>query len=151
MADVRVDTIIRGGQIVTSSQVYESSIAISGEKIAAIGPEHLLPPADKYIDAAGKFVLPGLIDSHVHLDGHDNYELGAMAAARAGLTTLIPFGSYNLEGDETLPEAINRSKEEFASNALVDFLSTSCCRTGRTSFRDCPRLWRWGSNPTRCS
>ena len=121
MADVRVDTIIRGGQIVTSSQVYESSIAISGEKIAAIGPEHLLPPADKYIDAAGKFVLPGLIDSHVHLDGHDNYELGALAAARAGLTTLIPFGSYNLEGDETLPEAINRSKEEFASNALVDF------------------------------
>jgi dihydropyrimidinase len=121
MADVRVDTIIRGGQIVTSSQVYESSIAISGEKIAAIGPEHLLPPADKYIDAAGKFVLPGLIDSHVHLDGHDNYELGAMAAARAGLTTLIPFGSYNLEGDETLPEAINRSKEEFANNALVDF------------------------------
>ena len=121
MADVRVDTIIRGGQIVTSSQVYESSIAISGEKIAAIGPEHLLPPADKYIDAAGKFVLPGLIDSHVHLDGHDNYELGALAAARAGLTTLIPFGSYNLDGDETLPEAINRSKEEFASNALVDF------------------------------
>jgi dihydropyrimidinase len=121
MADVRVDTIIRGGQIVTSSQVYESSIAISGEKIAAIGPEHLLPPADKYIDADGKFVLPGLIDSHVHLDGHDNYELGAMAAAKAGLTTLIPFGSYNLEGDETLPEAINRSKEEFANNALVDF------------------------------
>ena len=121
MPDARVDTIIRGGQIVTSSQVYESSIAIFGEKIAAIGPEHLLPPADKYIDAAGKFVLPGLIDSHVHLDGHDNYELGAMAAARAGLTTLIPFGSYNLEGDETLPEAINRSKEEFSSNALVDF------------------------------
>jgi len=121
MADVRVDTIIRGGQIVTSSQVYESSIAISGEKIAAIGPEHLLPPADKYIDADGKFVLPGLIDSHVHLDGHDNYELGAMAAAKAGLTTLIPFGSYNLEGGETLPEAINRSKEEFANNALVDF------------------------------
>ena len=69
MADVRVDTIIRGGQVVTSSQVYESSIAITGGKIAAIGPEELLPPADKYIDAAGKFVLPGLIDSHVHLGG----------------------------------------------------------------------------------
>jgi dihydropyrimidinase len=121
MADVRVDTIIRGGQIVTSSQVYESSIAITGEKIALIGPEDLMPPADKYIDAEGKFVLPGLIDSHVHLDGHDNYELGSLAAARAGLTTLIPFGSYNLEGDETLPEAINRSKEDFANNALVDF------------------------------
>ena len=121
MADVRVDTIIRGGQVVTSSQVYESAIAISGEKIAAIGPEHLLPPADNYIDAEGKFVLPGLIDAHVHLDGHDNYELGALAAANAGLTTLIPFGTYTLEGDETLPQAINRTKEQIDSTALVDF------------------------------
>ncbi len=121
MPDVRVDTIIRGGQVVTSSQVYDSSIAITGEKIVAIGPEELLPPADKYIDAEGKFVLPGLIDSHVHLDGHDNYELGALAAARAGLTTLIPFGTYTLEGDETLPQAINRVREEVTSTALVDF------------------------------
>ena len=121
MPDARVDTIIRGGQVVTSSQVYDSSIAITGEKIAAIGPEELLPPADEYIDAEGKFVLPGLIDSHVHLDGHDNYELGALAAARAGLTTLIPFGTYTLEGDETLPQAINRVREEVTSTALVDF------------------------------
>ena len=52
MADVRVDTIIRGGQIVTSSQVYESSIAISGEKIAAIGPPdaQALPVTDGFAD-----------------------------------------------------------------------------------------------------
>ena len=85
MADVRVDTIIGGGQIVTSSEVYEASIAISGEKIVAIGPDQLLPPADNYIDAAGKYVLPGLIDSHVHLDGHDNYALGSLAADQPGL------------------------------------------------------------------
>ena len=48
MADARVDTIIGGGQIVTSSEVYEAAIAISGEKIVAIGPEGLLPPADSY-------------------------------------------------------------------------------------------------------
>jgi len=121
MPDARVDTIIRGGQVVTSSQVYECAIAIVGEKIAALGPEQYLPPADRYIDAEGKFVLPGLIDSHVHLDGHDNYAVGARAAARAGLTTLIPFGTYNLEGDETLPDAINRTREEIESSALVDF------------------------------
>ena len=103
MAANHVDTVIVGGQIVTSSQVYESSIAISGEKIVAIGPENYLPPADRYIDASGKFVLPGLIDSHVHLDGHDDYALGSLAAAHAGLTTLVPFGTYQLEGDETLP------------------------------------------------
>ena len=116
-----VDTVIVGGQIVTSSQVYEASIAIDGEKIAAIGPENLLPPADNYIDASGMFVLPGLIDCHVHLDGHDNYALGSLAAAHAGLTTLVPFGTYNVEGDETLPQAINRSREEVERTAVTDF------------------------------
>ena len=121
MANARVDTILRGGQIVTSSRVYESAIAISGEKIVALGPEDLLPPADTYIDASGKYVLPGLIDSHVHLDSYDNYAVGALAAAHAGLTTLVPFGSYNVEAEETLPAAINRTKEEIANTALVDF------------------------------
>ncbi len=44
-----------------------------------------------------------------------------MAAAYAGLTTLIPFGTYNLEGDETLPAAIQRSREEVERTALTDF------------------------------
>ena len=121
MADAHVDTVVIGGQIVTSSEVYESAIAILGEKIVAIGPEALLPPADTYIDASGKYVLPGLIDSHVHLDGHDDYALGSLAAAYAGLTTLIPFGTYQLEGDETLPAAIHRTREQIEQTALTDF------------------------------
>ena len=81
MAEERVDTIVRGGRVVTSTQLLDAAVAIKGEKIAAVGPEHLLPQADRYIDAEGKFVLPGLIDSHVHLDGHDDYAMGALAAA----------------------------------------------------------------------
>ena len=121
MPEARVDTIVRGGQIVTSSQVYEASIAIAGEKIVALGPEELLPPADSYIDAGGKFVLPGLIDCHVHLDGHDDYALGARAAALSGLTTLVPFATYDLERDETLPTAINRVREEVEASGVLDF------------------------------
>ena len=121
MPEPRVDTIIRGGQVVTSSQAFDASIAISGEKIVALGPEHLLPPADNYIDAEGKLVLPGLIDSHVHLDGHDDYALGAKMAAYAGVTTLIPFGTYDLESEETLPSAVHRIREEVNASAVVDF------------------------------
>ena len=121
MADARVDTVVRGGQVVTSSEVYESAIAISGEKIVALGPEELLPRADNYIDASGKYVLPGLIDCHVHLDGHDNYAVGAQAAAHAGLTTLIPFGNYDMEAGESMPDAINHTREEIDSSAVVDF------------------------------
>ena len=121
MPDIRVDTIIAGGKVVTSSDVFDAAIAISGEKIAAIGPEHLLPPADRYVDASGKFVLPGLIDCHVHLDRCDSYELGSIAAAHSGLTTLLPFGTYDVEAEETLPSAINRHREEIESTAVVDF------------------------------
>ena len=121
MADTKVDIIVRGGQVVSSSEVYSAAIAISGEKIVALGPEELLPPAEKYIDAEGKLVLPGLIDSHVHLDGHDTYALGARAAAYSGLTTLIPFGNYDLDTEDTLATAVHRIREEIEASAVVDF------------------------------
>ena len=51
MPEERVDTIVRGGTVVTSSNVMDAAVAIKGEKIAAVGPEHLMPKADRYIDA----------------------------------------------------------------------------------------------------
>ena len=122
MVATRVDTIIRGGQVVTSSQVLDAAVAIQGDKIVAVAPEHLLPPADRVIDAEGKFVLPGLIDAHVHLDGHDDYALGARAAAHAGMTTLIPFANYTLDGDETLvPRPVTASARRSTPPTVVDF------------------------------
>ena len=112
MPATTVDTIVRGGQVVTSSEAYEASIAIRGEKIVAIGPDDLLPPADRDIDASGKYVLPGAIDCHVHLGGHDDYRTGGIAAAHGGLTTIIPFALYDLARRETLPQAIKRHNEE---------------------------------------
>ena len=67
MTPPRVDTIVRGGRVVTASDVFEAAVAIKGDKIAAIGPEDLLPSADRIIDAGGRFVLPGLIDCHLHI------------------------------------------------------------------------------------
>ncbi len=121
MADTRVDTIVAGGKVVTSSEVFEASVAIVGEKIAAIGPEELLPPADRHIDASGKYVLPGLIDCHVHLDRVDTYQLGSIGAAHSGITTLIPFGVYDDAAEQTLPTAINNHREEINSTSVLDF------------------------------
>jgi dihydropyrimidinase len=121
MATPTVDTTIRGGQVVTASEVYEASIAIRGDKIVAIGPDDLLPPAANDIDATGKYVLPGAIDCHVHLGGHDDYHVGGVAAAHAGLTTIIPFAVYDLAHRETLPQAIKRHNEEVGKVSVVDF------------------------------
>jgi dihydropyrimidinase len=112
---------VRGGQVVTSSEAYEASVAIRGEKIVAIAPDELLPSAAQYIDASGKYVLPGAIDCHVHLGGHDDYLTGGIAAAHAGLTTIIPFALYDLAHRETLPEAIKRHNKEVGKVSVVDF------------------------------
>ncbi|MBI2171110.1 MAG: amidohydrolase family protein [Chloroflexi bacterium] len=119
----RVDTIIHGGTVVTATSAFLASVAIKGERIAAVGPRELMPPADRSIDATGKFLLPGLIDCHVHLRpaGGDDWSVGPRAAAHAGLTTIIPFQGYNRDTQETLPQAIARLKAEAERTSVVDF------------------------------
>jgi dihydropyrimidinase len=120
MSTPRVDTIVRGGQVVTASDVFEAAVAIRGERFVAIGPETLLPPAERVIDATGKYVMPGLIDCHLHVGPeYDDWKTAPLAAARTGLTTLLPFVTYD-EG-ETLPRAVHRLREEAASLSVLDF------------------------------
>jgi dihydropyrimidinase len=120
MSVARVDTIVLGGRIVTASDVFEAAVAITGDKIAAIGPEHLLPPADRVIDAGGRYVLPGLIDCHLHVGPeYDDWKTAPLAAAQTGLTTLLPFVIYD-EG-ETLPKAVARLREEAQALSVLDF------------------------------
>src|SRR5215470_16756162 len=115
-----VDTIVRGGQVVTASDVFEAAVAIKGDRIAAIGPEAMLPPADRVIDASGKFVLPGLIDCHLHVGAeYDDWKTAPLAAARTGLTTLLPFVVY--DDGETLPRAVARLREEAQALSVLDF------------------------------
>ncbi|MFQ5830343.1 MAG: amidohydrolase family protein [Candidatus Methylomirabilia bacterium] len=117
-----VETVVHGGQIVTGSEVYEASLAIKDEKIVAVGPDAMLPPADRYIDASGKYVFPGAIDCHVHLGPeYDDWTGGPIAAARAGLTTLIGFALYDDQANETLPAAIHRLRSEAARHSVLDF------------------------------
>lgn len=121
MTQGKVDTIVHGGRIVTASEAYEAGLAIKGEKIVAIGPDALLPPAERYIDASGKYVLPGAIDCHVHLGPeYDDWRGGPIAAAHAGLTTLIGFALYDDQAKETLAQAIARLKAEVESQSVLD-------------------------------
>src|SRR5207244_12521600 len=62
-----VDLIVKGGHVVTASDVVDASVAIKGGRIVALAPEEFLPPADRVIDATGKLVFPGLIDCHLHV------------------------------------------------------------------------------------
>src|SRR5262245_7931624 len=119
---MNVETIVRGGRVVTPTGVDDTlAIAIGGGKIVALGPEQLLPRADRTIDAHGKIVLPGAIDCHVHLGvEYDDWRGGPIAAAHAGLTTLVAFALYDDAKQETLPQAIGRQREEIESEPVID-------------------------------
>jgi len=115
-----VDTLVAGGRVVTATDVVETAVAIAGGRIVALGPESHLPRAERVIDATGKVVLPGLIDCHLHVGAeYDDWRTAPLAAARTGLTTLLPFVVYD-EG-ESLPRAIARLREEAEALSVLDF------------------------------
>jgi dihydropyrimidinase len=93
----KLDTIIRGGRVATASDTVACDVGIRGGKIVALGED--LGAADEVIDARAKLVLPGGIDSHVHLSQPsgpgivmaDDFESGTRAAAFGGNTLVMPF------------------------------------------------------------
>ncbi len=94
---MQFDTIIRGGTIATEADTFACDIGIRGEKIAALGDD--LGEAGEIVDATGRLVLPGGIDSHVHVAQPsapgivmaDDFESGTRAAAFGGNTMILPF------------------------------------------------------------
>src|SRR2546423_2037234 len=89
--------LIKGGRVVTAADDYVGDVYVEGERISLIG-ESLNVQADKTIDAMGKYVLPGCVDPHTHLDMPfggtvtiDDVESGQTAAAFGGTTCHVDF------------------------------------------------------------
>ncbi len=93
----KLDSIIRGGRVANASDTVVCDVGIRGGKVVALGED--LGAADEVIDARGRLVLPGGIDSHVHLSQPsgpgivmaDDFESGTRAAAFGGNTLVMPF------------------------------------------------------------
>ena len=88
------DLVIRAGSLVTPAGVARKSLGITDGRIAAILDPGEAPPARETIDADGKMVLPGLVDSHVHfrepgLVHKEGFATGSRAAAAGGVTTVM--------------------------------------------------------------
>jgi dihydropyrimidinase len=92
-----MSVLIKGGRIVTAADDYVADVYVEDETVTLIG-ESLDQPADKVIDATGKYVLPGGVDPHTHLDMPfggtvtiDDVESGQISAAFGGTTCHVDF------------------------------------------------------------
>ena len=92
-----MSVLIRNGRIVTAADDYIADIFIANERISLIG-ESLDVEADQVFDAGGKYVLPGGVDVHTHMDTlfggtttADNHFDGTVSAAFGGTTTVVDF------------------------------------------------------------
>ncbi len=120
-------TLIKNGTVVTATDTYRADVWIEGETIAAIAQSGFAGvEADVVIDAAGKYVMPGGIDAHTHLDmpfggttSSDDFETGTLAAAHGGTTTIVDF-AIQTKGDP-LRKGLDDWHQKAEGKAAIDY------------------------------
>jgi len=119
-------TLISGGTVVTAASTYEADVLVDGGQIVQIGRELGVEDAER-IDASGKYVFPGAIDVHTHLDTPwgdkyvtaDDWRVGSIGAACGGTTTIVDF-ALQAKG-QSLREAIDGWHAKAEGKAVVDY------------------------------
>jgi len=121
-----MDLIIKNGTIVTATDTYQADIGVVGGTIAQIGRDLSYGADTSIVDASGRYVFPGGVDTHVHLDTPvmgtitaDDYRSGTIAAACGGTTTVVDF-CFQTPG-QRLSDAIKGWHARAAGKAVVDY------------------------------
>jgi len=117
------DLVVKGGSVVTPSDVFEADIGVRAGRIAAIGAD--LQGA-RTLDAHGLLVLPGGVDSHCHIEqlqegggaDEESWTTGSTSALAGGTTSVITFSTQFKGGDILAPYAEYRRR---ANKAMVDY------------------------------
>jgi len=118
--------LIKNGLIISPPDEFIGDVFIENGKIASVG-ENINKEADRVIDAKGKFVIPGGIDVHTHLDmpyygeikSRDDFYTGTVAAAFGGTTCIIDFPTQSK--GEKLQDTFNKWIEKARDKATIDY------------------------------
>jgi dihydropyrimidinase len=97
-------TVIHGGLVITAAEEIHADVLVEGGRIVALASresdfaQSWTESADRVIDATGKYVIPGGVDAHTHMElpfggtfASDTFETGSRAAAWGGTTTIVDF------------------------------------------------------------
>ncbi|MEM1300439.1 MAG: dihydropyrimidinase [Pseudomonadota bacterium] len=117
------DLVIRGGTVSTATDTFRADVGIAGGKVAALGDGLT---GEETIDATGKLVLPGGIESHCHIAQEsstgmmtaDDYRTGSISAAFGGHTTIIPFAAQR--PGQSIADVL-RAYDERAATSVLDY------------------------------
>ena len=121
-------TLITNGHIITATDDYTGDILIENEHIAAIGSPGTFAAtqSDVVIDAQQRFIFPGAIDVHTHMElplpttvASDDFETGTIAAACGGTTSILDFA--NQQRGHTLAEALQAWHQKAGGKAVIDY------------------------------
>ncbi len=119
------DLVISGGTVATASDTFQADVGVKDGVITALGQG--LETSGRTIDASGKFVLPGGVESHCHIEQEssmgimtsDDYYSGSVSAAFGGNTTIIPFAAQ-MKG-QSLREVIDIYHGRAAPKSVIDY------------------------------
>ena len=117
--------VIKGGKVATATDVFEADLLIEDGVITQIAKKIDVADAE-VIDASGKYVMPGGIDPHTHLDmpfnntvTDDDWESGTIAAAFGGTTTILDFCLS--AGETKLADAVAKWHAKAQGKAVIDY------------------------------
>jgi dihydropyrimidinase len=119
-----LDLVIRGGTVVTAERTVRADVGIAGEKVAQIGSGL---SGKKTIEAAGKLVMPGGVDSHCHVEQlsstgkmcADDFYSATVAAVFGGTTTIIPFAAQHR--GNSIVAVVDDYAKRAADKAVIDY------------------------------
>ncbi|MDD4364001.1 MAG: allantoinase AllB [Atribacterota bacterium] len=120
----KVDLVVKNAKIVSPAGIVEAGLAVKGEKFVAIAKDEELPQAEKIIDAKGNYVMPGIVEEHIHildmkLNEWGDYAFDSGSAAVGGVTTVMEM-PLTVPPTTTL-EAFLEKKEVASKKFRVDF------------------------------
>jgi dihydropyrimidinase len=119
-------TLITGGTVLSATGGSVADVLVEDEKIAAVTAPGVIETADTVLDAGGKYVLPGGIDAHTHMEmpfggtfSADTFATGTTAAAWGGTTTIIDF-AVQAKGS-SLMSTLDKWNEKADGNCAIDY------------------------------
>ncbi|WP_030961233.1 dihydropyrimidinase [Streptomyces sp. NRRL S-378] len=123
-------TLISGGLVVTAADELHADVLIEDGRVAALAAHGSAAAgawtADRTIDASGKYVIPGGVDAHTHMElpfggtsASDTFETGTRAAAWGGTTTIVDFAVQSV--GHSLREGLDTWYAKADGNCAVDY------------------------------